>query len=130
MSKPDNPKKYHNLASAENIEEEEKERIESLDGSQEQAELAGDLSSPDKAQKTAAPKKRPSARPLKRLLGYSKREWRLFSFGMIMLVGSLLIQFALPSFTGRVITALSEEKYGDINTICLELFIIVLVSVS
>ena len=47
---------------------------------------------------------------------------------MVMLVGSLLIQFALPSFTGRVITALSEEKYSDINTICLELFVIVLVS--
>ena len=61
-------------------------------------------------------------------MGYSKREWRLFSFGMVMLVGSLLIQFALPSFTGRVITALSEEKYSDINTICLELFVIVLVS--
>ena len=63
MSKSEAPKKYHNLSRAENLEEEEKEPIESLDDSRETVEGAGDALSPTKRRREQHRKSGPRRSP-------------------------------------------------------------------
>ena len=61
-------------------------------------------------------------------MGYGYRECCSISLGMIFLVGGILSDLALPFFIGRVIDHLEKDEIDEIETLCLYMLIIIIVS--
>ena len=90
----------------------------------------------EKAQEEAAAKKpdeRTQAdkdRSFSFVLGYAKRECCSISIGMFFLIGGSSGELALPAFIGIVIDLLAEGDYETIQTYCLYMLILIIVSQS
>ena len=62
------------------------------------------------------------------ILKYAYRECCSIVLGLIFLLGGSLSDLAVPIFIGRVIDYLPEEKFDEINELCLYMAIIICVS--
>lgn len=61
-------------------------------------------------------------------MGYAKKECCAFAGGIAFLLGGSFSDFVVPLYIGLVIDALDKENFDAIGGYCLQLFLIVLVS--
>jgi len=62
-------------------------------------------------------------------MGYAKKETGAFLLGIFFLLAGSLSDFVVPLYIGFVIDALTIENYDIVGSYCLQLFLIVLVSI-
>ena len=62
------------------------------------------------------------------VLGYAKREWPLFTMGMICLVLGQTADFISPLYIGRITSAIEKGEFDKVGPIVWQLFGIVFVS--
>lgn len=67
---------------------------------------------------------------MKYIMQYAKKETWLFCSGIVFLLLGSVGDFVVPLYVGLVINALADNRFDDVGPLCLQLFIIVSVSVS
>ena len=65
---------------------------------------------------------------MKYIMQYAKREWCLFSSGIVFLLLGSVGDFVVPLYVGLVINALADNRFDDVGPLCIQLFVIVAVS--
>ena len=63
----------------------------------------------------------------KKLMQYAKREWRMFTWGIIALIGGNFGQLVIPYYVGLFTDKISSKKYDEVYSLCWELVVINLV---
>lgn len=61
-------------------------------------------------------------------MGYLKKEFWQFLFGMLYLFIGQVPDFTVPLYIGFVITAMEKGEFDSVGFLCLQLIIIVVVS--
>jgi len=59
---------------------------------------------------------------------YAKKERCLFFSGIVFLLLGSVGDFVVPLYVGLVINALADNRFDDVGPLCLQLFVIVAVS--
>jgi hypothetical protein len=60
----------------------------------------------------------------RKLMQYAKREWCLFLWGTITLVGGNFGQLVIPYYVGLFTDRISKEKYDEVYSLCWQLVLI------
>jgi hypothetical protein len=60
---------------------------------------------------------------------YAKREWWLFIWGVITLVGGNFGQLVIPYYVGLFTDRISNKRYDEVYALCWQLVLINLVNV-
>jgi len=86
-----------------------------------------------KAEKKTAAEKAAKAQESKTesfkfIKAYAYRECGSIVIGILFLIGGSLSDLAIPYFIGQVIDLLTEEDFDGINTLCLYMIIVIVVS--
>ena len=72
--------------------------------------------------------KKPPVDAGKKLMMYAKREWWLFIWGTITLVGGNFGQLVIPYFVGLFTDRISNGNFNDVYSLCWQLVLINLVN--